>query len=331
MTGSDKENGGRLSFLDSLGRLFRPKEAAPAAPAAESGRLAKLETDFDTVVQALNAKIEEQRRASSEVQTSAKPAESTAEDRAAERARRMETCHRAIRADIEKMHVQLGTGIAGKDLDALVDFCVELDGIVAAGRRSFELLPRLRYGIAERLRSETGTLAVDRLVALLGRANLTWPDPTQYHPAAKPEEIERSRRRRLAELRELFVAQSFRSTAERMLGIISTWGSDYPDAGSPLWQESVLEGVAAGIRGLLLRDFVTLLRQDADALLRNVETSIGKEMAALQGVLAGSIGSVDQANKALASSLHVLDEVIPEVAWQQLRAQSPSARGEFPQ
>jgi hypothetical protein len=114
-----------------------------------------------------------------------------------------------------------------------------------------------------------------------------------------------------------------------MLGIVRGWGADYPDRGTPLWEECALEGVAAGIRAQLVRDFVELLRREQDALLARVEASVGKELAGLQATLHGGVQSIEQASEAVASSLRVLDQMVPEIAWQQVRAQLPQARGEL--
>lgn len=328
---ANPDNAGHLGFLDSLARLVRPQSVPAPKPAATAATsFAKLGSEFDAAVQALQQKIEEGRRAESEQQETALSAGATAEDRAAERARRMEACHSAIRADIVAMHERMGTGIDSTQLDELLVFCADLEKAAVPGRGSLDLLPRLRWALVDKLRSEAGRLAVDRLAALMRAAELEWPDPTQYHPSATPEDIERSRRRRLAEMREGFVGQSLTTATERMLGIVSTWGSDYPAQGSPLWQESVLEGIAAGIRALLLRDFVTRLRENIDALMKGVEGSVGKELANLQEALGGGVASTEQAQKALAGSLRVLDEVVPHVAWEQLCESSPLARGEFP-
>ena len=239
------------------------------------------------------------------------------------------SCHRAIREDIERMHSRLGTGLSPTDLDSIGALLRDLDADATEGKDSHALMPRLRYSVATRFRLESGALAVARLVALLRRANLEWPDPIHYAPRAKPEEIESSRRRRLAEMRESFLAQDFKKTAERMVGIVRAWGADYPDRGSPLWEESVLEGVAAGIRGQLLKDFVELVDRDRDLVLSRTEAAIGKELAALQTAVAGGVHSIEQANTVVASSLHALDEVVPELVWQHVRSLLPEARGEF--
>jgi hypothetical protein len=326
---NQKEKAGRLGFLDSLGRLFRAEEAQEQAPTAseETGRFGRLEAEFETALRGLTEKIEEQRAQSGA--PGAGPRGRSAEDVAAERQRRMQDCHRAIREDIDAMHARLGTGLSAAELDAIGGLLRDLDAVATEGKDSHALLPRVRFAIARKLQDEAGELAVTRLVALLERAKLEWPDPTRYRPGAEPEEIERSRRRRLAEVRESFLAQNFARTAERAVGIVRAWGGDYPDRGSPLWEESVLEGVAAGLRGALLKEFVEVLRRDRELLFSRTEASIGKELAALQSAVAGGVRSIEQANAAIASSLGAIDEVVPKIAWEHLCAQLPRARGEF--
>lgn len=328
---TEKEDAGRLGFLDPLARLFRPKGETTPLPQPEpqwGGGFAKLETDFETALRGLREKVAEQ---SATAGPGAAEHRKTAEEIAAERQHRIDDCHRAIREDIEKMHAQLGTGLSPADLDSIDALLRRLDADAIEGKDSYGLLPRLRYSVATRLRLESGALAVERLVALMKRANLEWPDPIHYSPHATPEEIESSRRRRSAEARESFLAQDFKKTAERMVGIVRAWAADYPDRGSALWEESVMEGVAAGIRGRLLKDFVELVERDRDLVLTRAEAAIGKELAALQTAVAGGgVHSIEQANAAVASSLRALDEVVPELVWQYVRSLLPqAARGEF--
>ena len=325
---SDKEDAGRLGFLAPLARLFRAKGEAPAPPQPEpqAGGFAKLEADFEMALRGLREKVAEQAATAG---PAAAAYRRTAAEVAAEREHRIDDCHRAIREDIERMHSRLGTGLSPTDLDSIGALLRDLDADATEGKDSHALMPRLRYSVATRFRLESGALAVARLVALLRRANLEWPDPIHYAPRAKPEEIESSRRRRLAEVQESFLAQDFKKTAERMVGIVRAWGADYPARGSPLWEESVLEGVAAGIRGQLLKDFVELVDRDRDLVLSRTEAAIGKELAALQTAVAGGVHSIEQANTVVASSLHALDEVVPELVWQHVRSLLPQARGEF--
>jgi hypothetical protein len=324
---AERAKTGQLGFLDGLARLFRPQEdAPPPKPEPQGVGFAKLEADFETALRRWREKLAEQTAT-----TGPRLAEhrKTAAELAAERQQRIDQWHRAMREDIEKMHARLGTGLSPADLDSIDALLRELDADATQGKDSHALMPRLRYAVGTRFRQETGALAVERLVALMKRANLVWPDTTYQDPHATPEKIERSRRRRLSETRESFLAQDFKKTAERMVGIVRTWGADYPDRGSPQWEETVLEGVAAGIRGRLLKDFVELVNRERELVLSRTEAVIGKELAALQEAVAGGLHSLEEANAVVTSSLDALDEVVPELVWQLVRSQLPQARGEF--
>jgi hypothetical protein len=329
MSDGTAADGGKLGFLDALGRLFRGKREEETAPEqAPSGGFEKLEAEFAAAIRGLNERIDAQGRTARDP-LGAAPGRMSAEQRAAEQQRRMLATHQAMRDDIEKMHVRLRTGIAGPDMDAISAFLVEIDELASAGRDSQELIPRARYAIARRLQAEAGELAVARLVALLQREEMAWPDPTRADSKATPERIESSRRRRLADVREAFLAQDLHRTAERLQGIVRGWGSDYPDPGTPLWEETVLEGVGAAIRGRLIRECVEALRKDRELLLSRTEDSVGRQLAALNAALEGGVRTVEQAKQAVAGSLRVLDEVVPGIAWEIVCSQVPEARGEF--
>jgi hypothetical protein len=225
------------------------------------------------------------------------------------------------------MHEKLRTGV-GADLEALSASLKELAVEADAGKDSHELIPRARARAVQRLQKEAGELAWTRLDVLRRRHNLEWPDPTHHDPWAQPEEIERSRRRRLAEARETFLGQSLSQTSERLLGIVTVWGSDYPYRGSPLWEETVLDGVAAGIRGDFVNKWIAAARREEDHIARLAEASIGKELMKLQQVVKAGVTSIEQANQATASALRALDEVIPDLVWEHICSQMPPAQGE---
>jgi hypothetical protein len=327
--GETERDAGLLGFLDSLAGLFRRKDGGAEASEGEvRDPHAKLEAEFDSALQRLNEKVAEQRRAAA-ARAAGAEAVSGASGRAAERAQRLEAAHRAMREDIERAHAELGTGLTGPALDELARFVRDMHALSAPGRDAHALMPRARHAVGERLRREAGELAAARLVALLQRAGRSWPDPTRYSPNAEPQEIERWRQRRLDHVRAGFLANDFERTAQRMLGVVAGWGADYPERGSPLWEECALEGVAAGIRAQLLREFVDLLDRDREAVWSRVEESVGAELQELQRVLQGGAVSIERASAVVASSLRVLDELVPEVAWERLRSLLPHARGEF--
>jgi hypothetical protein len=327
---SDEQAGGRLGFLDALTRLFRrEEEVRPQKPAAAS-RSESFQAEFEAALRALDEKIEADRREAETTGSAKGPRQKRkAEDRAAEQLRHLDAVYRSIREDIEKMHARLGTGLTAADLDAIHDALEEIAPLAKSGRSSHALLPRARYAIAARLQAEAGELAVTRLVELMRKAQMPWPDPTRYRPSASEEEIERSRRRRLSEVRETFLVHDLEKTAHCMLGMVKAWGAGYPDRGSPLWEECVLEGVGAGIRGQLVMECVEVLRRDQGQLLGEVEAKVGKDLAELQKVIQSGVTSIEQASRAAASALRVIDEVTPDLAWERIRSEVAHARGEW--
>jgi hypothetical protein len=325
MSAQGDPHAARLGFLDNLGRLFAHKDEPAPESRPEQG-IEALDAAFEEAVRKLGEKVEAQRSTRAGPGPAAeKP---TPEARAAERAKRIEAAHRAMREDIEKMHASLGTGLAGPDLDAICSVLEGLADVVAEGRESHGLLPRARFAIAERLRREAGELAVARIAGLLDAHGMHWPDASHARPSATPVEIESARARRMADLRRVFLADDFARIADSLRGIVKGWGSDYPDRGTPVWEACALEGVAAGIRGGLVRDFVEVLRKDRDELLRRTEDAVGKEVRALQAAVAGGVRSLDQANQVVASTREVIDEVVPSIAWEQVCNRIPAARGE---
>lgn len=321
---TSRQEGG-LGFLDSLERLLRRRTPEPA-PAQPAEALTKIEEDFAAALRSLNEKAESFRQVAADAGEAWTSHRQTAEEREAERERRMQTAHQQMRHDIEAMHSRLGSGLAGPDLDAIRRVLSELAAIEAAGQGSHALLPRARWAIGEKLRAESGERALARTASLLRKQEMGWPDPIRHAPSATPEEVERAQRRRLADLRRQFLADGFERIGEIMLGIVRGWGSDYPDRGSPLWESCVLEGVAAGIRGQLIRQFFECLQEDREQVLKEAEAAIGKELTTLQGVLAGGVHSLEQANEAVIGALRVVDQVVPTIAWEHLRARLPAAR-----
>jgi hypothetical protein len=317
-----------LGFLDGFLARFRRAPAAPEPEKTTGPSPEALRQQFDAALKGLTEKIEEQRRQEEEAGLAAARSEKTPEELAAERAQRMGAAHQGIREDVVAVHARLGTGLRNEDLTDLRAYLEEVGAVVAAGARSHELLPRARYAIATRLDREAARLALVRLREVLEAASVPWPDPIGHHPSATKEMIENARKRRFAEMREQFLAWGLTRTADRTVGIVGAWGADYPERASPLWEEAVLEAVAAGLRAQLVREFVEQLRGDRETIVAAIERLLGPELAAIQKVLESRVASVEEATQAAAGVLRVVDEVIPDLAWKHLCSVLPQARGE---
>ena len=59
-----------------------------------------------------------------------------------------------------------------------------------------------------------------------------------------------------------------------------------------------------------------MLKHKRKQLISHAEQALGKELTALQAALERSSASVMQTTEAIASSLRVIDEVVPEIAWE---------------
>jgi len=326
MSKEDQSEGGRFNFLDPIANLFRGREKPASARPETASEIDSLLKNFDSALDGLEKKIEESRRATEASRRAVVSGRMTAADRAAASELRMEKAHQEAREDIEKMHARLGTELAGANLDELERDLQALQADVGAGKDSHSLMPRMRYAIVDRLVREAGEIAVERFVALLQDAKMSWPDPTTYRPSATSEEIERAQRRRLAEVREGFLAKDLERTIEQAVGVVRGWKSDYPDRGSPLWEDCVLQGVAAGLRGRIVLDATEILRRDRDAIFEQAQASIGKELDAIHAALEGGAASPEQEHRAMSSALSALDQVIPEIAWKHVLSQLPEAR-----
>jgi len=326
MSKDEQPEGRRFGFLDPIANLFREREEPDSAKPEATSEIDTLLENFDSALDGLDQKIEDSRRAAEAARRRSISGAVSAEDRAAASQARMEKAHREMREDIVKMHARLGTELAGGDLEKLAGDLAALHEEVVDGKNSHSLLPRMRYAIVDRIVEEAGEIAVARIAALLREAKMSWPDPNTHRPSATPDEIERAQRRRIADVREGFLARDLERTAEQVVGIVRGWKSDYPDRGSPLWEDCVLQGVAAGLRGQIVLEAAELLRRDREKILEQAQALIGKELGAIQAALEGGVTSVDQARRAMSSALSVLDQVVPEIAWKQVASQLPAAR-----
>jgi hypothetical protein len=334
MTQENEGRGVGLGFLDGFARLFRARaeETAAAPPGEAPGQgepaLEAVDAEFESVLEALHAAIEAQR--ASRRGLAAGTGFARVVDQRPDPKRTMEEMHRAMRADVLAKHAELGTGIGDRDLEALASFLGEVETFSEAGRQSYKIFPRARYATLKRLWSEAGPLAVARLIALLQERHATWPDPIRSGSHGSVEQIEAARRRRLADVRESFLAMDYARTALRMVGIVTGWRDDYPDRGSPLWEETVLEAVACALRARLVLHAVDVLRRDVDVLLARVREAIGPEVVALQRLVAGGVNSLEQASQAVAGAMRVLDEVVSDMAWEHVQAELPELREQPP-
>lgn len=302
------------SIFEAISQLFG-KAAPPQRPAAEpASSLSEMENTFNAALQQLNGKIEDlQRQKLQTVSATGLPAAAHAE----ERARRMSTAHARILTDILAMHRKLVTGIDSPALDALAAFLKENAEKVAEERSVPAVMPCCRSSILRRFHREAGGVAWVELEGRQTAQNEVWPETTQRDPIEGEEAFEQRRQLKYREMRDDFVNYDLARSTELIRGIERAWQADYPEPGTPLWRELVLEGVATALRARILQDYYERLLANKEKIVDRATALVGRELGALQAALAEkTLTSLEDAHRVATTSRRVLDEVIPEIAWQ---------------
>ena len=319
----ENQDGGR-GFFDALGRLFVPGRSR------DDGRgkvvvndFAATQGAFNQALQRLNAKIELLRR---EGETNADSPVLTA-GAAEDRLRRMARQQAAMRDDILSWHRQLGTGIDDAELARLATFMQATGKQVAAGEAALEVQPRCRRSILLRLQKEAGELAWSELERLCAAAGASWPETLRRDPLDSPETFERLRRDKRQENRAAFIDDDVLRSGQLLLGIESAWQSDYPERGTPPWQQLALDGVASALRARLLEGYFARVLSLRDAILARAVAQVGPELEALNRTVGAGVVTLEDAHRVAASSYRILDEIIPAIAWEMINTDpgTPSA------
>ncbi|MBE0504945.1 MAG: hypothetical protein IBX46_12555 [Desulfuromonadales bacterium] len=308
----NSSTGNGHSIFEAISRLFG--SATPAQPAAVSPSLSEMESAFNVALQQLNGKIEELQR--QKLQTAGGAVASPAAY-AEERERRMNEAHSRILNDILAMHRRLATGIDKPALDALAAFLHECVEKVAKERSVPEVMPCCRSSILRRFHHEAGGFAWDEMERQLAAQNEAWPETTQRDPIEEEAAFENRRQLKYREMKNDFVNYDLARSAQLIRGIERAWQADYPDPGTPLWRELVLEGVATGLRARILQGYYERLLANKEKIVARATELVGRELSALQAVLAEkNLTSLEDAHRVATTSGRVLDEVIPDIAWQ---------------
>jgi hypothetical protein len=311
----NSSTGNGHSIFEAISQLFG--KATPSPPTAAAPSLSEMESAFNLALQQLNGKIEELQR--QKLQTVDGRAASPAAH-AEERERRMHAAHSLILNDILAMHRKLATGIDKPVLDALTIFLRECVMKVAEEHSTPEVMPCCRGSILRRFHHEAGSVAWAELEEQLTAQKEVWPETTARDPFEGDAAFEQRRRLKYRDLQNDFVNYALPRSAELILGIERVWQADYPDPGTPLWRELVLEGVATALRARIFQGYYDRLLANKEKIVARATELVGRELGALQAVLAEkNLTSLEDAHRVATTSGRVLDEVIPDIAWQVIR------------
>lgn len=320
----DNHNGNGHSLFDAISQLFG--KSAPSAPvvADKTPSLPEMENAFNTALQQLNGKIEQLQK-EKQVQTEVSPSAP-----AEERQRRIEREHALILDDILSMHRKLATGIDPPALDALAKFLGESAEKIIEGPSLQEVMPCCRRGILRRFHREAGGVAWAELEERLATGHEAWPATTQRDPFESDATFAHRQQLKYRETCNDFVNYDIVRSSDLIRGIERAWQSDYPEPGTPLWRELVLEAVATALRTRILQRYYDRLLKNKEKIVGRAAELVGQELGTLQTVLAEkNLTSLADAHRVATASTRVLEEVIPEIAWQVIRAEEggEEARG----
>lgn len=177
-----------------------------------------------------------------------------------------------------------------------------------------EIAQRITSYSLNRLFQEVGILSWSQLLQKLERQQLRWPAPAGLSPSATPAEIEQATVRNRLVDGEAFLGKSPEQVRELMQGVVKVWRSAYPLEDSPLWQETLFQGVAAGIRARLFLRAVRATQQDP-ALVSTIQSLLERELAATREVLARGLQSSDELNRILAETDRLCRQQVPDLVW----------------
>ena len=314
--------GGAFDFIDRLINLFHHPDMQK--PLAKSKTEISLNEQFKASLTALEETIEKQQHQKDHGKQFGWKRTLMFEDEESKK-HKEQKIHEKIRIDVESAHQRLHTGISSHDLELLKGYLVHAAETVSSGQKSHEVLPRCQAAILKRFHYEAGFLALDEMEDYLDKQKEAWPTIFPRNPALSSDEAQAIVKRNQIKLRKNFLNYNIHQSSFLIVGIVEVWKSDYPEANSDLWKSVVYEAVATAFRAQFMRLFTTRLRQDRQLIEKKVTELIGAKVTELNRTLQGGVTSLNDAHRVVSSSLKILDEVIPDIAWQHLLKVLPEA------
>ncbi len=112
--------------------------------------------------------------------------------------------------------------------------------------------------------------------------------------------------------------EELEQAVKSMRGIVTAWRK-YPESTSWLWQEVALRGVASGVRCQLTLKAVTKLRADADQLKSKADELISENISKIEYLVQSGMRALDDAEEVVRGTNVVVQELLPDLAWQQVK------------
>jgi hypothetical protein len=235
-----------------------------------------------------------------------------------------ENAERRMLKSIVTLHSKLRTGIVEQnvldDSRVLEEFMEKNSGKELDNRIRLAML----QGLHSRIASEVWTLTN----SLMQRAGHAWPEPGGLLPGASEAQKERTTLYHMQEAESHFAALPLEKTIKGMRGKQSAWKA-YPEEGGWLWEEMVILGVASGIRGELVRIGLERLRTESEELRSRARIVLAENLSRVQALLSSGVRSLDDAERAAESAEEIVQQFLPELAWEYARPAIAERLGRF--
>lgn len=232
---------------------------------------------------------------------------------------RLETDYRRqrMRDAILEAHQKLGTGLNATILDSL-DLGMEQIVPHLSDCVGQDIAKRVTSCCLHRLFREVGVLSWNRLVDLMQRRGLDWPPPSGMSPSSTAAEIAEARERNRIVDGEAFLERSPTQVRELMLGVVKVWRAAYPAEDTSLWQETVWQGVAAGIRIDLFEKAAAAMQHDP-AITEAVHVLLEQELQSTRELLSQGLQSPAQLKNVLSDTDRLCRQRVPDLVWERVQ------------
>ena len=139
--------------------------------------------------------------------------------------------------------------------------------------------------------------AWDRLVFLMNKCDVVWPQPPDLSYRRPPESVAEFAEKRLEELQLEFSRTPLDKQADLAVGEIKVWAHTYPEKDSWLWRQTSLCGVGAGLHLQLFVTALELWLWRSDRLEQALRRQIEKELVEAKKLLSQGVVTLEDAER----------------------------------
>ncbi len=177
----------------------------------------------------------------------------------------------ALFEDIIRFHGQFETGLTSEKLLSLHEMMVMEAAHEKACSQEESIHELVECNLLTFLRRKAQEHAWQRLEDNIIRFHIEFPiPPSMVHPP-DPVRKEKVTEERKKSAQEEFLSMPAQQLAELILGNVPIWVYSYPGKDTYLWQLTVLQGVAAGLTGNLLMEYLSAWEENSPEILDKIQ------------------------------------------------------------